>query len=95
MRLYGDFAEKGYRFRAYLPERASEARAFRVTLSHGRKRLHEFRVPMLHEPRFGPDAGDVHTLEAITDAILKLLPAPAKFGSTTIRRIDATVARMS
>jgi hypothetical protein len=95
MRHFGDMEKKGYRFRASIPERAAEGRAFRVTILYGRKRLHEFRVPMSYEPRFGPDAGDVAQLEAVTAAIVKILPAPAKFGKDTIKRIDATVAKMS
>ena len=72
MRLFGDFEEKGYRFRAFIPEAASEGIAFRVEILHADKPLHEFRVPMVYEPRFGPDAGDVRALEAVTAA-----PVPA------------------
>jgi hypothetical protein len=95
MTLFGEFEEKGYRFRAFVPEKASDGIAFRVDILHGKKRLHRIRVPMLYEPRFGPDAGDVRTLEAVTDAVVKLLPAPAKFGKATIAGIDATVARIA
>jgi hypothetical protein len=92
MRQFGEFEHKGYRFRAFLPEKASEGIAFRIDILHGRKRLHRLRVPMQYEPRFGPDAADVRKLEAVTDAIVKLLPAPAKFGKATIVRIDAAVS---
>jgi hypothetical protein len=95
MRLFGDFEENGYRFRAFIPEAASEGIAFKVEISHADKPLHDFRVPMLHEPRFGPDAGDVRTLEAVTDAILKFLPDPSRFGHAVARRIDTTVAELS
>ena len=50
---------------------------------------------MHYEPRFGPDAGDVRALEAVTAAILSLLPEPAQFGKAAADRIDATVAEMS
>jgi hypothetical protein len=95
MRLFGNFEEKGYRFRAFIPEAASEDIAFRVEILHADKPLHEFRVPMVYEPRFGPDAGDVRTLEAFTAAILGVLPAPEKFGQEAVKRIDATVAELS
>ena len=95
MRLFGDFEEKGYRFRAFIPEAESDGIAFKVEISHADKALHEFRVPMLYEPRFGPDAGDVRALEAVTDAVLKFLPEPAKFGAEMIHRIDATVAELT
>jgi len=95
MRLFGNFEEKGYRFRAFIPEAESEGIAFRVEILHADKPLHEFRVPMVYEPRFGPDVGDVRTLEAVTAAILGVLPAPEKFGQEVAKRIDATVAELS
>jgi hypothetical protein len=95
MRLYGDFEERGYRFRAYIPVEAADGNAFKVEILHADKPLHEFRVPMDYEPRYGADAGDVRRLEAITDAILKLLPAPAQFDRDTIGRIDAMVAELT
>jgi hypothetical protein len=95
MRVFGDFEEKGYHFRAFIPDAASEGIAFRVEIMHAEKPLHEFRLPMHCEPRYGPDVGDVRALEAVTAAILSLLPEPAQFGKAAADRIDATVAEMS
>jgi hypothetical protein len=95
MRLHGEFEEKGYRVRAFVPSTASDGLAFRIEIRHGRKRLHAFRVPMLYEPRYAVDAGDARTLEAVTDAVMKILPAPAKFTRATAARIDAIVADMA
>jgi len=95
MRVFGDFEQKGYHFRAFVPEAESEGVAFRVEIRHEDKPLHEFRLPMHHEQRSGPDADDVRALEALTAAILSLLPEPAQFGKIAVDRIDAAVADMS
>ena len=95
MQLYGEFDEKGYRFRASIPQKADEGQAFLVELLHADALLHAFRVPMEWEPRFGVDHADARRLEAITAAIIKFLPEPAQFGPAVIERINATVADMS
>lgn len=95
MRLYGNFEEKGYQVRAYLPDGPAEGIAWKVEISEGEKILHEFRIPMIYEPRFGPDSNDVAQLEAVTDDVLGLLPEPRKFDDQTIKRIDEIVAKAS
>ena len=95
MELYAEFEEKGYRFQAYIPDGSAEGQAFQVKIRAGWMKKHTISIPMAWEPRFGVDAGDHAKLEAVTDAILDMLPPPAGFGKATKAEIDALVKRMT
>ena len=74
MKLFGKFTERGYSVEAFLPTNSSEPGAWTIRIKKGRRLIKKTSVPMLYEPRYGPDAGDVARLEEETARLLKELP---------------------
>jgi hypothetical protein len=93
MKLYGEFEEKGYQFKAYFPENANEGIEFKIEILLSGNTKKAFSVPMVYEPRFGVDDNDAARLEVITDEIIAILPPPERYSKDTDRKIDEIVVK--
>lgn len=71
---WSHFMERGYTVIAYLPTQRISPPQFMVKIFRGGKEVREFYSSMTYEPIFGPDAGDVASLERATSRVLKELP---------------------
>jgi len=71
---FAAFEERGYRVEAFMPGSANEPRVWTIRVTRRGELVREATVRMTHEPRFGPDAGDVQALEEETDRLLATLP---------------------
>ena len=78
--LYGSFRENGYLIKAFMPNSPSQPQQWTIEVYRTTEGQVEapapLRVevlPMSYEPLFGPDVGDVATLEKKADELLKAL----------------------
>ena len=87
MLLYGEFQERGYAFKAYIPNSDAEPVAFELRVLVDAKSRYVLLVPMLYTPTFGVDAGDMQKLEAILEQILGFLPEARDFSDEDIQAL--------
>ena len=74
MKLFGKFSERGYDVEAFMPTSSRERNQWTIRVRKGKRMVRSVSVLMLYEPRYGPDSGDVATLEEETAKLLKKLP---------------------
>jgi hypothetical protein len=74
---WGEFREADVLFEAFLPEHEKEPCEWLVRASRRGHILAELRQPLTWPPRFGPDSGDVASVEALIDALITELVAIA------------------
>lgn len=96
MDLYGQFMEKGYRVKAFLPSSDREPLQFTLRISIGDELKHTLTLPMVYPPRFGVDVGDLQALEGVTQRLMALLPEASEFNAETEKALtdfQATLGR--
>lgn len=70
---YASFRLAGHHFLAMMPSNSTEPRVWTLVIVKGPDEIRREEIPMLYEPRFGPDVGDVRDLNDRIEAIIKEL----------------------
>ncbi len=68
---YGTFTLAGHAFACYLPDGPSDPQVWTIVVSEDGKEVRRETIPLLYEPRFGPDVGDVAARDARIEEIIK------------------------
>jgi len=88
MHLYSHFEEKGYRIEAYIPNTDTDIDAFEIHVLIDGERKKTLYVPLVYLPVFGVDVGDMNTIEAFADAMMKALPEAQSFDESASAALD-------
>ncbi len=72
--LFASCNENGYTFDAYLPNNDKVPNQFILKTYNTNKQVYTSNIEMLYRPIFGPDVGDVQSLENELDNLIKKLP---------------------
>lgn len=67
------FELKGHVFVAYLPSSREEPKVFTLVVSKEGQEVRRETVPLLYEPVFGPDVGDVAALNERVEEVVREL----------------------
>jgi hypothetical protein len=70
MTEWSRFERGGDTFIASLPDSAAEAQVFAICVMRGDRVIRSETVPLIHQPIFGPDVGDVAALEERVEEIV-------------------------
>jgi hypothetical protein len=70
MTEWSRFELGGYTFTASLPDSAADAQVFAICVMRGDTVIRSETVPLIHQPIFGPDVGDVAALNERVEEII-------------------------